>query len=371
MKIPLFDLRVNDKNLKKKLLNSINKTLTHGRLFLGPEVQLLEKKLSKILKRKYVICLSSGSSALYLSLKSLGIKKGDEVITTPLSWIITSNAIIETGATPIFVNVDENLTIDPYEIEKKINKKTKAIVPMHYAGKLCQMEQIKKIAKKNKLFVVEDCAQAFGAQISNKESGSFSDVAAYSLNPMKPLGGYGEGGFITTNSKIIFNKIKILRHAGTLSDPNKIITNYCVEPSLNHKMDSINASLTLVALKYYKKNRDKKNKIFNFYNKNLSNIIIRQQIKKNEVHGMYVYAIRIRKNRNNLKKYLEKNGIETKIFNEPLICDSPGYKKYNKNKLKKTRKKLNEILIIPSHEKLNSKDVKFIVEKINNYVEKN
>ena len=96
-----------------------------------------------------------------MSLKSLGIKKETEVITTPLSWIITSNAIIETGATPVFVNVDENLTIDPYEIEKKINKKTKAIVPMHYAGKLCQMEEIKKIAKKNKLFVVEDCAQAF------------------------------------------------------------------------------------------------------------------------------------------------------------------------------------------------------------------
>ncbi len=370
MKVPFFDLSTKEKNRKNELLSSVNKTLSHGKLFLGPEVDILEKKLSKFLNRKYVLCLSSGSSALYLSLKALGVKKGDEVITTPLSWIITSNAIVETGATPVFVNVDENLNIDPEEIEKRITKYTKVILPMHYAGKMCQMNKIKKIANKHKIFIVEDCAQAFGASINGKNSGSFSNVAAYSLNPMKPLGGYGEGGFVTTNSKKIYNRIRILRHAGTLSDPKKIITNYCLEPSLNHKMDSINASLLLVSLKYFKEKSKIKEKIFKFYNTNLNKYIIRQKQGSKEKHAMYVYPIRIKKNRNKLKKYLEKCGVETKIFNDPLITKTPAYKKYDNYNLNKTQKILNEILIIPSHEKLNINNITYVVKKINKFVNK-
>ena len=187
---------------------------------------------------------------------------------------------------------------------------------------------------------------------------------------MKPLGGYGEGGFVTTNSKKIYNRIRILRHAGTLSDPKKIITNYCLEPSLNHKMDSINASLLLVSLKYFKEKSKIKEKIFKFYNTNLNKYIIRQKQGSKEKHAMYVYPIRIKKNRNKLKKYLEKCGVETKIFNDPLITKTPAYKKYDNYNLNKTQKILNEILIIPSHEKLNINNITYVVKKINKFVNK-
>ena len=147
MKIKMFDLKIRDKNLKKKLHKSIDKVFNHGQFFLGPEVAQFEKKISKFVGTKYAVGVSSGSSALYIALKAAGVKRGDEVLTSPLSWIITSNAIVECGARPVFVDVGNDLNIDPELIVKLINKKTKAIVPMHYAGHICNMKKINQIAK--------------------------------------------------------------------------------------------------------------------------------------------------------------------------------------------------------------------------------
>ena len=208
MHVRMFDLRVKDKLIKKDLKDSFNKILDHGVFFFGPELYEFEKKMSDYLKMKYTIGVASGSSALYMALKSLDIKKGDEVITTPFSWIITSNAIVECGATPIFVDIRDDYNINEDLIQKKITKRTKAIVPMHWGGHLCNMEKIKKIYKKNKLYIVEDAAQAFGASYNGKKSGTFSDVAAFSMNPMKCLNGYGEGGLVATNNKKFMKELK-------------------------------------------------------------------------------------------------------------------------------------------------------------------
>lgn len=365
IKVPIFDLSVKNHKLRLKLLEALNKVLLHGRLFLGPEVSLLEKKISNLLKIKYIVGVDSGSSALYMSLKTCGIQEGDEVITTPLSWIITSNAIVAAGATPVFVDIDEDLNINTKLIEKQITKKTKAILPMHYAGHLCDMIKIKSLAKKYNLFVIEDCAQAFGAKLGSKYAGSFSDIAAFSLNPMKNFAGYGEAGFVATNNYQYYKKIKLLRHAGTTSDPNKKITNNCIEISLNHKMDTINAALLLVSLKNFNKKNMIKKKIFQYYDLNLSNQITRQKIFKNELHGKYVYPIIIDNNRDKLRKFLEIKGIETKIFNEPLIPFAPAYKRYNRYSLEIAKKIVKKILIIPSHDKLTMEQVKHVVKSIN------
>ena len=360
----MFDLRVKDLKIRKELNRSFNKTLDHGKFFFGPELYEFEKKMSKFLKMKYAIGVASGSSALYLSLKSLGIKAGDEVITTPFSWIITSNAIVECGAKPIFVDITDDYNLDADLIEKKITPKTKAIVPMHWGGHMCDMEKIKKIAKKNNLYVVEDAAQAFGAKFKDKRSGNYSDVAAFSMNPMKCLSGYGEGGLIATNNKKLYEKIKILRYAGTTSDPKKLITNNCVEISLNHKMDTINAALLLVAFKFFNKKNNKLKKIREFYDKNLDKKILRQKIRKYEIPGMYAYPIRI-SNRNKIKRFLDKKQIETKIWNDPLISDSPAYKKFNKNDTPNAKKILKNTLNIPFHEKLTIKELNYVVDNIN------
>ncbi len=362
-KIPIFDLKVYDKNLKKNLINSVSNVLNHGKLFLGPEVDMLEKKLSKFLNIKYTLAVSSGSSAIFLAMKSAGIKKGDEVIVSTLTWIIPVNAILMCGAIPVFADIDDNLNIDPISVNKKITKKTKAILCMHYAGKLCNMLEIKKIAKKNKLKIFEDSAQSFGAKLSNKSSGTFSDAAGFSSNPMKPFNGYTESGFLITNSKKIYDRAKILRHAGTLSDYKKIVTNHCIEPSLNHKLDSVSASLLLVSLKSFKNKMKIINKYASFYELNLPNNVKFQTISKNEVHGRYVFPIIVNQ-RDKLAKYLSNNGIETKIFNLPLVYNTPFYKKFKKEKLPNAEKLIKKILIIPCHEKLNFSQIKYVTNKI-------
>ena len=251
MHVPVFDLKTYNSKIRNDLHRSLEKILKSGILFLGPEVEKFEKKVCKFLNMKYSVAVSSGSSALFLALKASGIKKGDEVITTPLTWIITANAIKAVGAIPRFADVRDDFNIDPESILKNINKKTKAIVPMHYAGLLCDMKKIKKIAKENKLLLIEDAAQSWNASASGQKSGTFSNVSAFSMNPMKPLGGYGENGVVVTNNKKIYKKLLILRHAGTNSK-KKFITNDSKVVSLNHKMDEINASFLNVAIKHFK-----------------------------------------------------------------------------------------------------------------------
>lgn len=367
MKVPFFDLRVTNPNLKRELLVAFNKVMRHGKFLLGPEVKEFENKVAKAIGVKYALGVGSGSSALYLALKSLGIGKGDEVITTPLTWIITINAIAACGAIPIFADVKEDFNIDPTSIKKRITNKTKAIVPMHYAGHMCDMEIICKIAKRKNLFVVEDAAQAFGGMLNGKKAGSFSTVASFSMNPMKAFGGFGEAGVVVTNEKRVFEQMKILRHAGTTSDPQKKITNNCLEVSLNHKMDTINAALLLVAFKNFPKKYKIIKNIANRYDNELPQEVKRQPMLPGEVNARYAYPIKI-KNREKLIKFLKQKKIETKIFHEPLACDAPIYKNLKKHKLPKARRILQDSLIIPLHEKLTKKQLDFIISSIKKFI---
>ena len=248
--------------------------------------------------------------------------------------------------------------------KKKLQKKTKAIVPMHWGGHLCNMEKIKKIAKKNNLYIIEDAAQAFGASYKGKKSGTFSDVAAFSMNPMKCLNGYGEGGLVATNNKKIYERIKRLRYAGTTSDPKKLITNNCIEISLNHKMDTVNAAMLLVSFKHFKRKISKLKKIKIFYDNKINKQIKRQRIMKFETPGLYAYPIQV-PHRDKIKTFLEQKGIETKIWNDPLISESPAYAKFNKRDTPNAKKILKKTLNIPFHEKLTKKELNYIVDNIN------
>ena len=232
---------------------------------------------------------------------------------------------------------------------------------MHYAGHLCDMKSISIIAKTNNIDIVEDAAQAFGASINGKKACTFSTVASLSMNPMKVLGGYGEAGLVVTNKKSIYKKIKLLRHAGTTSDPQKKITNNCLEVSLNHKMDTINAGLLLVSLKNFKKKYNKLKKISAIYDRELKPYVKIQNTFPKERHGRYVYPIQTNY-RDKLRKFLSKKGIETKIFHEPLVCDAPVYKGKKKAFVPNARKVLKRSLIIPCHEKLTLSQVNYVIK---------
>jgi len=366
MHIPIFDLKIRDQGLKDELMEAFSKTLEHGRLFMGPEVEEFEEKIASEIGTKYAVGVGSGSSALYMALKASGIKPGDEVITTPLTWIITVNAIAACGATPVFADIRDDFNIDPASIEERITAKTKAIVPMHYAGHMCDMEAICAIANKNGLIIVEDAAQAFSASLNGQKAGSFSLAAGLSMNPMKNLGGYGENGVVVTNDEKVYQRLKRLRHAGTTSDPKKKITNECLEVSLNHKMDTINAALLLVSLKYFPEKIKKREAIAKRYDRELPSNIFRQGYFQDEVHGRYCYAIKI-KEQQQLKKFLENNQIETKILNLPLACDAPIYRQYNNIPVPEARKMLEMNLVIPSHENLRDNQIDFLISKLNTF----
>ncbi len=369
MKVPFLDLKVKNQKLRKKILSRINKILISGKILDGNDQKIFEKKIAKFMNSKYAVGVSSGSSALFLALKANNIGQGDEVITTPFSWIITSHAISSLGAKPVFVDIDKNFNIDPAKIEKAINKKTKAIVPMHVAGKLCDMKNIYTIAKKYNLKLIEDAAQSVCSSNNRKKSGYYSNACAFSFNPMKVLNSYGEAGVITTNSKIIFDKLLCLRHAGTIRKKNSFDINNSSNVSLNHKIDTIHASTLIEKLQFLDKTLKKREKISEHYIKHLSKMMVTQTLEPKEIHGRYLFLARFKK-RNKLRNFLNTKGIETKVFYSPLISDAKIYKNCKKYDLKNSKKILKEVIALPFHENLNLKQIRYVIKQIKKFYAK-
>jgi len=221
MKIPLMDLKKQYKKIRKEVLSEIKKILDKQSFILGEETEELERNMASYCGTKYAVGVNSGTDALFLSLLALGISNGDEVITTPFTFFATVEAIVNAGAKPVFVDIDRGTyNIDPKKIGEKITNRTKAIMPVHLYGQCAEMEIISKIAKERKLKVIEDAAQAIGAERNGKKSGSLGDIGAFSFYPGKNLGCFGDGGIITTNEKDLYDRLKLLRNHGS-SPKNK------------------------------------------------------------------------------------------------------------------------------------------------------
>lgn len=368
MKVPYLDLRVSDKIHKAALLSRLDKVLSHGRIIEGPEVDQFEQQMAQRVGVKYAVGVSSGSSALYIALKSLGIGEGDEVITTPFTWIITVNAIAETGAKPVFADVGIDCNINPEAVRKKISRKTKAIVPMHVGGHLCDMSAFSGIARKYGLHIVEDAAQAICGRLALRPAGSFSTVAAFSMNPMKVLHGYGEAGVVTTNNRKIYQRLKKLRHAGTRRDPLGRHINQCDFASLNHKIDTVQAAFLLENLKRLDDLWRKREQLAKVYDEKLNDIVRRQDLHPEETHGRYLYLIQSKK-RNGLRRHLNNVGIETKIVYSPLASDAKPYRDVARSPLPISRQLQKETLSLPLHEKMTVRQAKFVADEIKGYLE--
>ena len=365
MNVPIFDLSVKDDALRSELLDAVDRVLKHGRLVLGPEVEEFEQEVAKFVGTAYSVGVASGSSALYLALKSIGIGPGDEVITTPLTWIITLNAIAACGATPVCVDIRDDFNIDPDAIEKAITKVTKAIVPVHFTGYMCDMDRICEIANKNNLFIVEDAAQAYGATYKSKKAGSFSKVAAFSMNAMKTLASYGDAGAIATDDREIYEKIRMLRYGGTKSDPRKIITNQCYYVSLNHRLNTVQAAMLLVAMKYFPRKMERQKEIAGRYTEAFSDFVRCPQTPDGDIHAYFTYAIQLDK-RDELKNYLSEKQIESKVYHLPLASQAPVYS-HLKAKTPVAERVLDRFLSIPAHEKLSDEQVDYVIIAIHDF----
>ena len=219
----------------KNIFKKIEKIIKFGDYTLGNQVKIFENKFKKLQKSKYAIAVGSGTDAIMLSLKALGIKEGDEVITTPFTFYATINAIVTAGAKPIFVDIADDFNIDPNLIEKKITKKTKAILPVHWTGRICDMSKISKIAKKYKLKVVEDACHSINAMRNKKYAGNFGDYGCFSMHPLKNLNVWGDGGVVVTNNKKLADKMNLLRNHGLVDRNTNKIYGY------NSRLDTIQA----------------------------------------------------------------------------------------------------------------------------------
>ena len=363
MKVRYRDLSVSDSKMKSELLSAVDKVLTHGKILLGPEVEEFEELIAKECGTKYAVGVGCGTDALYLSMRALGIGPGDEVITTPLSWIATVNAIVAAGAKPVFVDIGNDLNIDADLIENSITDKTKAIIPVHFTGRICNMEKIMEISKKNKIFVIEDAAQAFGANIKGKMAGSFGDTGCFSMNAMKVYSSYGEAGAIAVNNNKLKEFLISLRYNGTINKED------CHVPSVNARIDTIHAAMMNINAKYLPQRIKRIREISKYYNDKLKNIV-ECPLEDESFHTYYSYTIKV-DDREAFMNYLNENEIETKIQHPILMPFHTAYKeKYHPIYIPIAVKLVKKIICIPNHDKMTDQQVEYVVEKITNYYRK-
>jgi len=311
-----FDLKKQYQNLKPEIDAAVLEVLERGVFIGGPAVEKFEKEVADFLGAKHAIGLNSGTDALYLSLKALGIGAGDEVITTAFTFFATAEAVAAAGANPVFVDIDaKTFNIDANQIEAAITEKTKAIIPVHLFGQMADMAPIKKIAQKYNLKIIEDCAQAIGATqiIDGKEvkAGNVGDTGCFSFFPTKNLGAYGDGGMATTNDDEITAKIRMLKVHG--SSPENKYKN--LEIGVNSRLDAIQAAILSVKIKYLDQWNDQRAAIAKRYDERLSNIadIITPFAAPNNRHVYHQYTMRTAK-RDQLAQFLKNAQIPTMIY---------------------------------------------------------
>ena len=349
----------------KKIFELINKTVKFNDFTLGRYVDLFEKEFCKYQKVKYALGVGSGTDAIFLSLKALGIKEGDEVITPTYSFYATAGAIATTGAKPVFTDVKDDLNIDENEIEKKITKKTKAIVPVHWSGRICNMKKIMNIAKKYKLKVVEDACHAILAHDDKKKyAGNFGITGCFSMHPLKNLNVWGDGGIIATNNKKIYEKLKLMRNHGLISRDNCKLYGY------NSRLDTIQAAVALEMIKKINLITNARIKNAKYLNDKLKLIkqvkLIDERKKYKSVYHLYQFYC---EKRDQLNNFLRKNKIDSKIhYPKPLhLHDAAKNYKYKKGQFKNAEKLSKKVISIPVHEFISKKQLDFIINKIQKF----
>lgn len=362
--IPLVDLKAQYQTIKPEVNSAIKNVLESTHFILGEEVESFEQKFAKFQDAKYAAGVASGLSALEIGMRALGIGEGDEVITPVNSFIASSSAISFTGAKPILVDCEENsFNISPEEIEKKITKRTKAIMPVHLYGRPADMDQILRIAKKYNLMVVEDACQAHGASYKGKKVGSIGIFGAFSFYPGKNLGAYGDGGILTTNDEQLIKTVSSMRNYG---QTKRYHHRYL---AWNSRLDTIQAAVLLVKLKYLESWSKARLNAARLYNKLLKDTpVITPRIPEDSIHVFHLYVIRTPK-RDLLSDYLNKEGIATGLHYPVPIHLQEAYKQlgHRKEDFPVSEKLSGEILSLPMFPELKEPQIEYISKTIKKF----
>ena len=368
MKIPILDLKAQYDSIREEIQTAIFRVLESGQFIMGPEVKQFEQEVAQYLDVKHAIGVNSGTDALVIGLKALGIGEGDEVITTPFSFFATAESISNVGAKPVFADIDPTtFNINPEEIKAKITPFTKAIMPVHLYGCPAAMTQIIDIAQAHNLKVIEDCAQSFGARyygnntnraINNKHTGTIGDVGAYSFFPSKNLGAYGDGGLIVTDNDEVAELARILRVHGAKKKYHNEILGY------NSRLDALQAAILRVKLQYIDTWNQNRYKIARTYNHLLAYVpgIITPELV--EGHVFHQYTIRVTEGkRDRVKEDLASQGIGSMIY-YPISQDQlPVYRgKYESNPVSKCLG--GEVLSLPIWAEIDQSKIEQVVNSL-------
>lgn len=349
----------------KKIFKNIEKTVKKADYTLGNEVNKFESNISKRMGSKHTIAVGNGTDALYLVLKAFGIGKGDEVITTPFTFVATVASIVTAGAKPVFIDVKEDYNLDEKKIEKYITKKTKAIMAVNWSGRPCELDKIQKISKKNKIKYIQDACHSIDSKFRNNDIVNFSDACTFSLHPLKNLNVWGDGGFILTNNSVLAKKLYLMRNHGLIDRNN------CEMFAYNSRLDTIQAVIANYKIKK-KLNKITKKRIENAHLldkllKNIKEIKIpkRENYFKEVFH---LYQINTEK-RDELIKYLIKKNIDAKVhYPIPIhLQKAAKYLKHKKGDFPIAEKLAKTSISLPVHEFVTSSQIKFIAESIKHF----
>jgi dTDP-4-amino-4,6-dideoxygalactose transaminase len=365
MKVPFLDLKRQYSAIKEETDQAVLSVLSETKFILGPEVKGLEEKVATYCGAKFGIGVASGTDALLLSLRACGVKPGDEVITSSFSFFATAGVISRLGAVPVFVDIDaETYNIDPDQIEKKIGPKTKAIMPVHLFGQCADMDSIVEVAKRHNLKVVEDAAQAIGAEYKGKKVGSLGDFGCFSFFPSKNLGGAGDGGMVVTNDPEMAEMIRILRVHG--SKPKY----YHSTIGYNSRLDTVQAAILGVKLKYlddWSKKRRKHAEVYNSAFKDLDVITPKEENFNYHIYNQYTIAV---KKRDELRKYLKEKEIgHDSYYPVPLhLQECYGFLGYQKGDLPVSESKAEQVVSIPIYPELKKEEQEYVISTIREFV---
>jgi len=377
-KVPFFDLAVQFKSIENEIKSALDEVFQNQQFIMGPKVQVLEEAMAQYCRTRYAVGVASGSDALLLSLMALGIGTGDEVLLPPFTFFATAGSISRLGATPVFVDIDrETYNMDPSKIEEKITARTKAIIPVHLFGQCADMDPFRKIAQEKNLFIVEDAAQALGAEYKPKvgsegrRAGQIGDLGCFSFYPTKNLGAFGDAGMVVTDNPGLAEKVRLLRVHG--SQPkyfHKAI-------GINSRLDTIQAAILLVKFKYLEKwtaERQKKAERYQeLFENSLSSVkgFKLPTVQFQNRHIFHQYVIRVPQ-RDRLRQFLAEEGIGTDIYYPvPLhLQECYSFLKYRRGDLPNSEKASEEVLALPIYPELTEDQQRVVVNRIKAFYNK-
>ena len=357
--------------LREEILNAVDEVFKNGTLIFGPKLDEFEEKFSTYHDCKFGIGVGNCTDAITIALKAFDIGPEDEVITTSNTAVPTVTAIVNTGASVKFVDINKYSLIDVNKIENSINKNTKAIIPVHLYGQMCEMDKIMQIASKHNLKVIEDCAQSHGATYKNKKAGSIGDVGCYSFYPTKIFGAYGDGGFITTNNEELFDRMKRIRFLGMekkkMSSGHWNGKYYAIEHGTNSRLDEVHAAILLKKFPYLDQWIDRRRQIATRYNDELKNLNIDLPLEHpDNKHAYYIYVV-ANPERDRIMASLSKKNIHLNISYPWPIHIMDAYKHFvcsSCNCMPITEQRANEIFSLPMYPTLSDDEQDTVIKEL-------